>query len=49
MSRHIQPSFRPSSEFLQFHGYGEDIQAADPDERNMIKKIIEGDHSKHGK
>lgn len=48
-SRHIQPSFRPSSEFLQFHGYGEDIQAADPDERNMIKKIIEGDHSKHGK
>jgi len=34
-------AFRPTSEFLQFHGYGESIQANDPDEAKLIKKIIE--------
>lgn len=34
-------AFRPTSEFMQFHGYGESIQANDPDEAKMIKKIIE--------
>ena len=34
-------AFRPTSEFLPFHGYGESIQANDPDEAKLIKKIIE--------